>query len=301
VEHFSEVVEFITGFLSKIGELLNNTLISVGNFSISIGTILYFFFSIVVLIYVSGWTRRFIAKRVFSKYITDRGLAESMATAIRYFILVIGFFIIIQTAGIDLSTLTLLGGALGVGIGFGLQNITNNFISGIIILFERPIKPGDRIEVGDIRGDVVKIAARSTTVLTNDNIAVIVPNSEFISSTVINWSYIDRNVRFNFPVGVAYKEDPQVIRKLLIEVANDEEGVLKNPPPDVLFDAFGDSSLNFVLRVWTSEYTDKPIALKSRLYYSIFEKFKQHHIEIPFPQRDLHLRSGFEELTGKPS
>jgi small-conductance mechanosensitive channel len=296
VENFLEIIDFITEYLQKIGGLFNNTIISVGNFSISLGTILYFFISIVLLIWISGVFKRLVVKRIFGRYISDQGLTESLATASRYFILVIGFLIIVQTAGIDLSTLTVLGGALGVGIGFGLQNITNNFISGIIILFERPIKPGDRIEVGQIRGDVVKIAARSTTVVTNDNISVIVPNSEFISSTVINWSHNDRNVRFNFPVGVAYKEDPQKIKRLLMEVAQEEEGVLKKPQPDVLFDEFGESSLNFILRVWTSEFTDKPLVLKSRLYYAIFEKFKQNDIEIPYPQRDLHLRTGFEKL-----
>ena len=134
-----------------------------------------------------------------------------------------------------LSTLTILAGALGVGIGFGLQNITNNFISGIIILFERPIKVGDRIQVGDLFGDVVNISMRSTMVVTNDNIAVIVPNSEFISSRVINWSYSDRNVRFNIPVGVSYKEDPEKVKQILLEVAEQDKGVLKSPKPEVLF------------------------------------------------------------------
>ena len=124
-------------------------------------------------------------------------------------IIIIGSIVIIQSAGIDLSALSLLAGALGVGIGFGLQNITNNLVSGIIILFENPIKVGDRIEVGDISGDVVNISVRATTILTNDNISIIVPNSEFISNTVINWSHNDRNIRFNVPVGVSYNEDPK--------------------------------------------------------------------------------------------
>jgi small-conductance mechanosensitive channel len=204
---------------------------------------------------------------------------------------------VLQTVGIDLSTLTILAGALGIGIGFGLQNITNNLVSGIIILFERPIKVGDRIEVGKVSGDVVKISMRSTTILTNDNISIIVPNSDFISSTVINWSHVDRNIRLNIPVGVAYKEDPKKVKKLLLEVVSDNEGVLKEPKPDVLFNEFGDSALVFNLRVWTREYINRPGVLRSQLYYSIFEKFKEHGVEIPFPQRDIHLKSSAAAIT----
>ncbi|MEQ8811332.1 MAG: mechanosensitive ion channel, partial [Imperialibacter sp.] len=171
------------------------------------------------------------------------------------------------------------------------QNITNNFISGLIILFERPIKVGDRIEVGVIAGDVISINARATTIITNDNISVIVPNSEFISGTVINWSHSDRNVRFLFPVGVSYKEDPEKVKKILLEVADKNQYVLKSPPPTVMFDEFGDSSLNFSLGVWTSTHIEKPRVLKSELYFEIFKKFTEHNIEIPFPQRDLHIKT----------
>jgi len=217
-------------------------------------------------------------------------------------VVIIGAFVIIQSVGINLGSLNVLAGALGVGIGFGLQNVANNFISGLIILFERPIKVGDRIDVGNIAGDVVKISARSTMVNTNDNISVIVPNSEFINQRVINWSHNDRNIRFHVPVGVSYNEDPAQIKKILLDVAENNMNVLKRPAPDVLFTEYGDSSLNFDLMVWTSTYINKPIILKSQLYYEIFEKFKEYNIEIPFPQRDLHIRSGLPEGTlNKPS
>jgi len=170
-----------------------------------------------------------------------------------------------------------------------LQNITNNFVSGIIILFERPIKVGDRIELEDIEGDVIKISLRSTTIVTNDNISVIVPNSKFISSTIINWSHNDRNVRFNVPIGVSYGSDPEKVKSLLLEVAEGEKTVLKNPIPDVIFNEFGDSSLNFSLRVWTQKHITTPQVLKSKLYFQIFKVFKENGIEIPFPQRDVHL------------
>jgi small-conductance mechanosensitive channel len=218
---------------------------------------------------------------------------------VKYFLILAGIFSILQTNGLDLSAFGILAGAVGVGIGFGLQNITNNFISGLIILFEQPIKEGDRIEVGDVSGDVIKISARSTMIVTNDNISIIVPNSQFIDSQVINWSHNDRNIRFNFPVGVSYKEDPQKIKKILLEVAKNNSGVLNLPEPDVLFEEFGDSSLNFNLRVWSSEYINRPKVLKSQLYYEVFKRFKEEGVEIPFPQRDLHLSSGFENLINK--
>ena len=206
--------------------------------------------------------------------------------------------LVILTAGIDLSALTVLAGALGIGVGLGLQNIASNFVSGLSILFERPIKVGDRIEAGKITGDVVSISLRATTIVSNDNIAIIVPNTEFVSSTVINWSYTDRDVRFNIPVGVSYSSDPVVVKRLLLEVAADHPGVLKRPPPDVLFQEFGDSALNFVLRVWTQDYTTRPGVLRSELNFAISKKFKEHGIEIPFPQRDLHIRSGALDLKG---
>ena len=229
--------------------------------------------------------------KVLAKSNLDLGTRTAIGTITRYTIILIGLMVILQSVGIDLSTLTVLAGALGVGIGFGLQTVTNNFVSGIIILFERPIKVGDRIEVGNISGDVVRISMRATTVLTNDNISVIVPNSEFISSQVINWSHNDRNIRFNIPVGVSYKEDPEKVKELLLSVANDNDAVLKEPLPDVIFDEFGNSSINFLLRVWTAKLIQTPQVLKSQLYFEIFKRFREVGIEIPFPQRDLHIKN----------
>lgn len=284
--------EEINEFFEIIINIFNARLFTLANTEITLWSLISFIFSIVVLFYIASTIRNLLESKILTRYKLDIGVRQSIATIVRYVILIVGFIIIVQTAGIDLTALGLLAGAVGVGIGFGLQNITNNFISGIIILFERPIKVGDRIEVANVRGDVVKISARATTVVTNDNISIIVPNSDFISSTVTNWSHNDRMVRFNFPVGVSYNEDPVNIKKLLLEVATENKGVLKNPAPDVLFDEFGDSSLNFNLRVWTSQYTDRPNVLKSQLYYAIFSKFKENNVEIPFPQRDLHIRSG---------
>ena len=285
----------------SVMDFLQYPVFPLGKEDVTLASLLFLVISLILLFYLSSKFRNLLQNRILARYNIDIGVRQAISTIVRYIILVLGLVIIIQSAGIDLSFLAILAGALGVGIGFGLQNITNNFVSGLVILFERPVKVGDRIELtnpaGDtISGDVINISARASTIMTNDNIAIIVPNSNLISSTVINWSYNDRKVRFRFPVGVHYKEDPEKVRKLLMEVALENDGVLKTPPPDVQFHEFGDSSLNFLLRVWTSKYIQRRGYLQSQLYYAIHKKFKEHNIEIPYPQRDLHLRSGFEPI-----
>lgn len=288
----------------SVMDFLQYPVFPLGKEDVTLASLLFLVISLILLFYLSSKFRNLLQNRILARYNIDIGVRQAISTIVRYIILVLGLVIIIQSAGIDLSFLAILAGALGVGIGFGLQNITNNFVSGLVILFERPVKVGDRIELtnpaGDtISGDVINISARASTIMTNDNIAIIVPNSNLISSTVINWSYNDRKVRFRFPVGVHYKEDPEKVRKLLMEVALENDGVLKTPPPDVQFHEFGDSSLNFLLRVWTSKYIQRRGYLQSQLYYAIHKKFKEHNIEIPYPQRDLHLRSGFEPIQKK--
>lgn len=256
--------------------------------------VLKLLFFLTLLVFLTNKFKTIFVKQIMSRYSEDIGVSQSIGTIIQYVLVVLGSLMIIQNSGINLGSLNVLAGALGVGIGFGLQNIANNFISGLIILFERPVKIGDRIEVGSITGDVTKISSRATTVNTNDNISIIIPNADVINKQVINWSHNDRNVRFGITVGVAYKEDPAIIKKILTEVAQEHPGVLKKPAPEVLFIQYGDSSLDFDLKVWTNRYIDRPIVLKSELYYRIFEKFKEHSIEIPYPQRDLHIKSGLK-------
>lgn len=284
-------------FIEWFKELMNYSLFNLGESSLTIGLIITLSVSFVALFVITEWIRRFMVHKVLKRYHIDTGTKQSIGTMVKYFLILAGIFSILQTNGIDLSAFGILAGALGVGIGFGLQNITNNFISGLIILFEQPIKVGDRIEVGDVSGDVIKISARSTMIVTNDNISIIVPNSQFIDSQVINWSHNERKIRFNFPVGVSYKEDPQKVKAILMEVARLNKGVLDLPEPDVLFEDYGDSSINFNLRVWTTEYINRPKILKSQLYYEIFRRFGEEGVEIPFPQRDLHLKSGFENMS----
>ncbi len=294
--NFKEVWESFKAFLQNVTDWIGEPLFKLGEAQISAGTILYILVAFVLLSFFSKKLKNLLVNKIFSRTGMERGASISIGNLSRFFVMILGALVIIQTAGINLSALTVLFGALGVGIGFGLQTITDNFISGIIILFEKPIKVGDRIALDDVNGNVMNISIRATTILTNDNVSIIVPNSEFISGRVINWSHNDRNIRFRIPVGVSYNEDPVLIKKLLLEVAEENPSVLKTPKPDVFFDEFGDSSLNFLLGVWTSEYTDRPAPFKSDLYFAIFEKFKEHNVEIPFPQRDLHIRSSSVDL-----
>lgn len=281
------ISDFLPGWLIAFFEI---KIFTIGSSDFSIKTLFFLIISVFLLFYFSSKLNKFLVKKVFPRYNINIGVSQSIATIIRYLIIIIGLYIIIQSLGIDLSALGILVGALGVGIGFGLQNITNNFISGIIILFERPVKVGDRIQIEELTGNIVEISARATTIITNDNIAVIVPNSDFINSRVINWSHNNEQVRINLELGVSYNEDPIRIRNILLELIRKHEAVLLSPEPYVRFDGFGESSLNFTLQFWTSDYIKKPLILKSEIYYSIFKKFKEEKIEIPFPQRDVHIK-----------
>lgn len=292
-------MELLGQILNRINEVLAIPLFSAGDTPITIWTLVSLIILTLLLFVVSGLLKQLLVTRLLSQSTVDLGVRIAIGSIVRYVVISIGLIVIFQSVGIDLSTLTIVAGALGVGIGFGLQNITNNLVSGLILLIERPIKVGDRIEVGSVTGDVVNISLRSTTVVTNDNIAIIVPNSEFVSNSVTNWSYTDRSVRFNFEVGVSYRSDPELVRRLLIQVAGQHPGVLKDPKADAMLQGFGDSSLNFILRVWTRQYSTTPGVLRSELNFMIWNIFKEHGIEIPFPQRDIHIRSG--GVGGQPS
>lgn len=287
-------MEYLLNILEAIRMFLESVYIPFGKERMSLWSLTHVIFLLVVLVYGSGVLKRWIVKFVVARGTTNVGVQQALGSIVRYVVVLLGLMIIVETAGVNLSSLTIIAGALGVGIGFGLQNITNNFVSGLVILFERPIKVGDRIQVGEITGDVIRISPRATTVSTNDNITIIIPNSEFISSRVINWSHADRDVRLHVQVGVSYNSDPERVRELLLEVAAGEEGVLKSPKPDVIFEGFGDSSLNFVLRVWTSEFITRPPVLRSRINFAIMKKFKENGVEIPYPQRDVHIKTNVD-------
>ena len=254
---------------------------------------LFKFVCLVFLIFVfERLLRAMLVRRFLQRTHLHPSMQYGVSKIVGYAFIGIGFYVALKMVGIDLSSLAVIAGAIGVGLGFGLQNIISNFVSGIIILAERPVVIGDRVEIGDAGGVVSKINLRSTTIVTNDNITIIVPNSDLITSKVTNWSYGDPKVRIRVPFGVAYGTNTELLKKLMTEVALENPAVLKDPKPELFFVGFGDSSLNFELGVWTSEMTSKPRRFRSDLNYAIERKLREHNIEIPFPQRDLHLRSG---------
>ena len=260
-----------------------------GNMRFSILGILY---ALLVLLAVRALVRmwRWLFQTKFlNRSGMEVGLQDSITTITVYAIWMFGILIALHVFGISSASLTVAFGALGIGLGFGLQNIFNNFISGIILLFERPIQVGDDVEINGTWASVKKINVRSTVVQTYDNASLIIPNSEFISSQVTNWSFKDKRIRIKIVVGVAYGSDVALTRDTLIEIAHRTPKVLKHPAPDVLFSDFGDSALIFKLRVWTD--IDNMLKAGTAIRFEIDRLFREKGIEIAFPQRDIHIRS----------
>ncbi len=247
---------------------------------------------LIAVFWISSRTKRFLFDRFLVNSGLDRSLQYTIAQIVSNIVLVVGIFMVLENTGVHLGALTVFAGAVGVGVGFGLQNIASNFISGLVILAERPITIGDRVEVAGVAGQVQKINMRSTVIVTNDNISMIVPNTKFIDSPVTNWTYGDPRVRFRIPVGVAYGSDVEKVRETLIAAGAEDPRTLKDPAPSVFFEGFGDSALNFELVVWSSEMSGRPRRFRSDLNFAIERHLREAGIEIPFPQRDLHIRSG---------
>ncbi len=266
-------------------------LFSFGDASISVGTLLKLGFLFAMVALVAGTVRRLLARRIFPRLRIERGLAYALSNIAFYIFVVLGTFISLEATGVDLSAITVLFGALGVGIGFGLQTIVSNFVSGLILLLERPIQVGDHIEMGSLHGTVTRIQMRATEVLTNDNIAVIVPNNELTGQQVINWSRGGDTIRIRIPVGVSYGSDVKKVSAALMEAAAAVPEMLKHPAPHVRLTGFGDSSIDFELLGWTRELLQRRGLFISRVNYAIHEALRQNGIEIPFPQRDLHIRT----------
>lgn len=277
-------------------ELMALPLVKTADGAITLGSVTYLVVAVLLLMWLARRLQRWLADGPLLRHRLDTSARLAAATLVRYAVLLVGLLVIVQTAGIDLTTFNVLAGAIGIGIGFGLQNVVSNFIAGLIIMFERPIKIGDRIVVGGTDGSVIEIGARATTVLNNDNIAVIVPNSKFITDEVVNWQYNDNQVRFRIPVAVAYGSNARHVERVLLEVAAADPDVLEQPPPAVRLMQFGDDGLLFELRAWSASLVDRKGRLASQLNFAIYDRFRAEGIEFPFPQRDLHIRSGVLEL-----
>jgi small-conductance mechanosensitive channel len=273
-------------YFNPVLDVLNYQLFSVGQATITPLGILVFIVLSIVLVWGTGWLRHVLVSKLLERTPLKFGARQAIGTIVRYLMLLVGFIIILQTVGVDLTAFNVLAGAVGIGIGLGLQNIANNFISGLIILLERPIQTGDRIEVGNVTGRVVAIGARSTRILTNDNIAIIVPNSKFVTENVVNWSYERETVRFKIPVMVTHETDINLLKDLMLQAARENKDVVEDPPPVVRFMKMDEEGLYFELRAWSRVRLHKPTALRSDLTFAIVNMLRENNIRVSRNQAD---------------
>ena len=279
-----------------------------GSISISIGDVLAFAAAIAVSFLLSAFTRFTVQEEIYSRARIPSGTAYASSRLLHYTILTIGFVIGLGLLGMDLAKVSVVAGALGVGIGFGLQSVVNNFVSGLILLFERPVHVGDTIEVGGLFGEVRRIGFRASTVRTPRGADIVIPNAEFITTNVTNWTLSDRLRRIDLPVSVNYASEPNRVIEVLQEVARVHPKVLSFPALRCFFMNYGDSSINFELRIWTDQSSDY-IQLRSELNTAVYDAVKAAGMSFPFPQREVRLlndpesrkhRSGQEEHASSP-
>jgi len=273
--------------LDRLGWTLTG--FKIGERTFSITDVFAGMVTFIVLLALLRSVQHFINRRVLQQTSMDAGVRNSLSTGIGYVGLVIALLIAINMTGIDLSGLAIIAGALSVGVGFGLQSIVSNFVSGLVLLAERPIKVGDWIEVGAHQGIVQSISVRSTEIKTFERASVIVPNSELIANSVVNRMHKDKQGRLEVPVGVAYGSDVNKVREILLDCADKQSEILQNPAPFVLFMDFADSSLLFQLRAFVPD-VGRRLRISSELRFAIDEAFREAGIEIPFPQRDIHIK-----------
>jgi len=277
----------VSGF-ERVGEILTAPIVTVGETEVTVVALGKLLGAVILTLIVNRLVGRWLDRNVFTYFTWDLGVQHAVASVVRYLILFAGVALGLEYVGVGMQALALFAGVVGIGIGFGLQNIASNFISGLIILFERPVKKGDYIDAGGLEGRVDEIRARATSVVTRDNVTVIVPNSEFVGGRVVNWSHGDETARIHVPVGVAYGSDVALVTRVLLEVARRHPKVLEKPVPTVRFVAFGASSLDFELLFWTADVPTKGDT-RSDLNYAIDAAFREHGIEIPFPQQDVRV------------
>ncbi len=279
----------------KAWEAITGFSLQISSYELSLAVIL----RVALVFYLSlelSWLLQIILDRqLFNRRQYDRGVRDSVKKLLHYMLVLIGFLLAAGVAGFELRNFMVLAGAFGIGIGFGLQEIVNNFISGIILLFERPIKVGDGVLVDTDFGTVRRIGLRSTVIETLDQSELIVPNSQIISQKVTNWTLSTRRVRLVIPIGVAYGSNLELVLKILTEASEQNPDVMSEPKPSPIFVQFGESSLDFELRVWINDVDKRP-RVRSELLLSIDQQFREAGVEIPFPQRDLHLRSVSEGI-----
>jgi small-conductance mechanosensitive channel len=296
---FPQTREISSQITNTIVSSLLSKLIPLGNSSYSVLDLFILIGLFTSVVFLAGTAKKVLRSRVLRVTGLSRGSQETVAQIATYGIIFLGTIVVLQLWGLDLSSLTIFASVLGVGIGLGLQGIAKEFISGLVLIFERPIKVGDFVNVGELMGTVERISVRSTEIRTMDEVSIIIPNSRFLEGEVVNWTHHTPVSRLKVPVGVAYGSNLSVVRSALIDAAKEHTDVLAEPAPRVFFKGFGDNSLDFDLMIWIAE-PRKQFLIKSDLYFRIEAILRHRHIEIPFPQRDLHIRSGSLPLEMSP-
>jgi small-conductance mechanosensitive channel len=276
--------------LSAVDGVFDHRLFQIGDTSVTVASLAAALAIVVGSYVLSRLAQRFVSNRLLSRTALSGGVRYMLGRFTGYFVLVLGSLVALQTIGVRATTLTAFGAALGVGIGFGLQDIVKNFVAGLIILIERPIQVGDRIEIDKITAQVAEIRARATVLRTNDDVHLIVPNAKFINDTIVNRSYGRPLYRCRAAVPVAYGSDPRAVESTLLEAARRCEGVLSEPAPSVRFRAFGESALNFELLCWTDKMIHRPGVLVSSLNFLIHEGLQTHGIALAPSRTEIHIR-----------
>lgn len=274
-------------------------LIPLGDASYSVFDLLVLFGLFTGVVLLAGTSKKLLRSRVLSMTGLSRGAQETVAQVATYGVIFLGTIVVLQLWGLDLSSLTIFASVVGVGIGLGLQGIAKEFISGLVLIFERPIRVGDFVNVGELMGTVERISVRSTEIRTLDEVSIIIPNSRFLEGEVINWTHHSPVSRLKLPVSVAYGSNLSVVRSALIDAAKEHADVLAEPAPRVFFKGFGENALDFDLLIWIAE-PHKQFRIKSDLYFRIEAIMRHRNLEIPFAQRDLHVRSGSLPLEVPP-
>lgn len=283
-------VLYLAGWLPLVMRVLNAVGLSVGGVYISLLGIVQFVVLFTLLLLASLATARLIETRLGLKSDMDDGVRAGVAKAVKYCLVTVAILFALTNAGLDLTHLAVLGGAMGVGIGFGLQKVTSNLISGFLLLFDRSIRPGDVITIDDRFGWVDKMGARYIVVHDRDGVDTLIPNEELITSQVINWSYGDRRVRIKLPVQISYGDDPEAAMALMSQAAEASKRVIWNPPPASRLLGFGDNGIDLELRVWIEDPEKGVNNVRTEINLAIWKAFRDHGVTIPFPQRDLYIK-----------
>ncbi len=285
---FPETRSVSYSVVSELTDSFTADTIQLGSSSVSILDIFRVLILILLVMVIAGIISNVLKRRVLQETGVNRGVQEAVTIILRYTLIFIGSIVVLQASGINLSSLTLLASALGVGAGLGLQNIVKDIGSGLVIVFERPVQVGEFVQISDQAGTVERIGARSTEIRTLDQVSIIVPNSQFLENEVVNWSHRNPISRIRIPVGVAYKSDPEIVKEILLQTGKSHPDVLDTPPATVLFKNFGDSALEFDLLVWVAQ-PSRQFIIKSDLLFMLSKALRKEGVEIPFPQRDVRV------------